>query len=79
MEEGFPRETMLFQCRFSPHSIHEVKFLPAYVSKVGHPEVVSPDQKEGSAIISLMKELCLELGTELAVKDQAAEVLLKGG
>jgi len=79
MEEGFPRETMLFQCRFSPHSIHEVKFLPAYVSNEGHPEVVSPDQEEGSAIISLMKELCSELGTELAVKNQAAEVILKGG
>lgn len=29
LEEGFPRETMLFQCTFSRHKLHDVKFLPA--------------------------------------------------
>ncbi len=77
LEEGFPRETMLFQCRISRHKIHEVKFLPAYVSKQGQPEVVSPEQGEGLEIVSLMRKLCLRFETKLVVRKQAGEVLLK--
>ena len=79
LEEGFPRETMLFQCRISPHKIHEAKFLPAFVSKEGQPEVVSPDQGEGLKIFSLMKRLCSELGTELLFQPQTVEVILSKG
>jgi poly-gamma-glutamate synthesis protein (capsule biosynthesis protein) len=77
LEEGFPRETMLFQCRISPHRIHEAMFLPAYVSKQGQPEVVSPEQGEGLEIVSLMRKLCLRFGMKLVVQKQAGEVLLK--
>lgn len=77
LEEGFPRETMLFQCRISRHKIHEVNFLPVYVSKQGQPEVVSPEQGEGLKIVSLMRKLCLRFGTKLVVRNQAGEVLLK--
>ncbi|MCJ7596705.1 MAG: CapA family protein [Desulfobacterales bacterium] len=78
LEEGFPRETMLFQCRISRHKIHEVKFLPAYVSKQGQPEVVSPEQGQGLEIVSLMRRLCSPFGTRLVVQKQAEEVILKG-
>jgi poly-gamma-glutamate synthesis protein (capsule biosynthesis protein) len=77
LEEGFPRETMLFQCRISRHKIHEIKFLPAYVSEHGQPEVVSPEQGEGLEIVSLMRKLCLPFGTKLAVRNQTGEVFLK--
>lgn len=78
LEEGFPRETMLFQCLISRHKIHEVKFLPAYVSKQGRPEVVSPEQGHGLEIVSLMKKLCSKFGTRVVTQKQAEEVILKG-
>ena len=78
VREGFPRETMLFQCRFSPHTIHEAKFLPVFISDGGQPEVVSPDQGRGAEIISLMRKLCSQLGTKFVIKNQAAELILEG-
>ena len=78
LEEGFPRETMLFQCQISRHNVHEVKFLPAYVSKQGQPEVVSPEQGQGLEIVSLMRKLCSRFGTKLVTQKQVEEVILKG-
>jgi poly-gamma-glutamate capsule biosynthesis protein CapA/YwtB (metallophosphatase superfamily) len=77
-EEGFPRETMLFQCRISPHRVHEARFLPVFISeKKGQPEVLPPEEGKGLEITSLMKELCSELGTKFTVKGGAAEIVLK--
>ena len=78
LEEGFPRETMLFQCTFSPHKVHDVKFLPAYVSRQGRPEVVSPEQGHGLEIVSLMRKLCSRFGTKLVTQKHVEEVILKG-
>jgi poly-gamma-glutamate capsule biosynthesis protein CapA/YwtB (metallophosphatase superfamily) len=78
LEEGFPRETMLFQCRISRHKVHEAKFLPAYVSKQGQPEVVSPEQGQGLEIVSLMRKLCSRFGTKLVTQKQVEAVILKG-
>lgn len=78
LEEGFPRETMLFQCRFSRHRVHEMAFLPAYVSGEGHPEVVSPDQGQGQEIVSLMRRLCAPVGTRLILQKKDEKVILKG-
>ena len=78
LEEGFPPETMLFQCLFSRHKVHEVKFLPVYVSKQGQPEAVSPEHGHGLQIVSLMKKLCSRFGTKLVTQKQAEAVILKG-
>jgi poly-gamma-glutamate synthesis protein (capsule biosynthesis protein) len=78
LEEGFPRETMLFQCTFSPHKIHDVTFLPAYVSRQGRPEVVSHEQGRGLEIVSLMRKLCSQFGTKLVTQKNVEEVILKG-
>jgi poly-gamma-glutamate capsule biosynthesis protein CapA/YwtB (metallophosphatase superfamily) len=78
LEEGFPRETMLFQCQVSRHKVHEAKFLPAYVSRQGRPEVVSPDLEQGVKIVSLMRKLCARFGTKLITQKQVEEVILKG-
>lgn len=76
-KEGFPKETMLFQCRISPHRIHEAKFLPAFISKKGQPEILSPDDPKGSEIVALMKKLCSDLGTKLVVQKQTGEINFK--
>ena len=76
-EEGFPRETMLFQCRISPHRVHEVRFLPALIGENGQTEVLAPDKGKGLKIVTLMKTLCAEQGTKLTVKDGAAEIVFK--
>ncbi len=78
LEEGFPRETMLFQCRISRHKIHEVKCLPAYVSNQGQPEIVSHEEGHGQEIVSLMKKLCSRFGTKLVPQKDLEEVFLKG-
>jgi poly-gamma-glutamate capsule biosynthesis protein CapA/YwtB (metallophosphatase superfamily) len=78
LEEGFPRETMIFQCWISRHKVHEVKFLPAYVSKQGQPEVVSPNRGEGVKIVSLMRKLCSRFGTKLVTQKQVEGIILKG-
>ncbi len=76
-EEGFPRETMLFQCRISPHRVHEARFLPVFISPdKGQPEVLPPEAGKGLEIVSLMRELCSEFGTKLKIKDGAAEIVL---
>ena len=78
LEEGFPQETMLFQCRISRHKVHEVQFLPVYISRQGQPEVVSPEEGHGVEIVSLMKKLCSRFGTMLVSRKGVAEVILKG-
>jgi poly-gamma-glutamate capsule biosynthesis protein CapA/YwtB (metallophosphatase superfamily) len=77
-EEGFPRETMLFQCRISPHHVEEASFLPAFISpKKGQPEVLLPNEGKGLEIVSLMRELSSEFGTKLTIKGGAVEIALK--
>jgi poly-gamma-glutamate capsule biosynthesis protein CapA/YwtB (metallophosphatase superfamily) len=77
-EEGFPRETMLFQCRISPHRVHEAAFFTGFLSEEGQPEILSPEQGKGSEIVSLMKKLCSEFGTTLTTRRQTGEVIFKG-
>jgi poly-gamma-glutamate capsule biosynthesis protein CapA/YwtB (metallophosphatase superfamily) len=74
---GFPRETMLFQCRISPHRVHEAKFFPAFISAEQQPEVLSPEEGKGLEIVSLTKKLCSEFGTKLVVQRQTGEVIFK--
>jgi len=76
-KEGFPRETMLFQCRISRHKVHEAGFLPAFISKEGQPEILSPDDRKGLEIVSLMRKLCADLGTKLIVHKQTGEIIFK--
>jgi poly-gamma-glutamate synthesis protein (capsule biosynthesis protein) len=76
-EEGFPRETMLFRCRISPHRVHEVTFFPAFISEESQPEIVSPEEGKGLEIVSLMRNLCSEFGTKWVVQHQTGEVILK--
>jgi poly-gamma-glutamate synthesis protein (capsule biosynthesis protein) len=75
-EEGFPRETILFQCRISPHRVHEVSVLPAFIGENGQTEVLTPGIGRGLKIITLMKKLCAEQGTSLVIRDGAAAVVL---
>jgi poly-gamma-glutamate capsule biosynthesis protein CapA/YwtB (metallophosphatase superfamily) len=77
-EEGFPRETMLFQCRISPDRVHEAKFFPSFLSEEGQPEIISPEEGKGAEIVSLMKKLCSEFGTTLAIRRQTGGVIFKG-
>lgn len=77
MEEGFPRETMLFQCLLSRHKVHEVKFIPVYISDKGQPEVVSPDKGQGAKIVSLMEKLCAKYAVDLSVQRESGEVICK--
>jgi poly-gamma-glutamate capsule biosynthesis protein CapA/YwtB (metallophosphatase superfamily) len=76
-EEGFPRETMLFQCRISPHRVQQVRFLPAFIGANGQTEVMDPEKGRGLKIIALMKTLCAEQGTKLTIEDGAAQIALK--
>ncbi len=78
LEEGFPRETMIFQCTISRHKVHAVGFLPTYISRQGQPDVVSPGQGHGQEIVSLMKKLCSRFGTKLVPQKDLEEVFLKG-
>ena len=75
---GFPRETMLFQCKISPHKIHETRFWPALVSREEPAEVLPIDRGKGAEIVSLMRKLCLQLGTTLTQKKEDG-VVLEGG
>jgi poly-gamma-glutamate synthesis protein (capsule biosynthesis protein) len=77
MEEGFPRETMLLQCRISRHRVHEVKFFPAFISRESQPEIVSPAIGKGLEIVTLMTKLCGEVGTKLVVNNDTGEVIFK--
>lgn len=77
MEEGFPRETMLLQCRISRHRVHEVKFLPAFISREGQPEIVSPESDKGLEIVTLMTKLSGEVKTKLVVNHKTGEVIFK--
>jgi len=77
LEEGFPRETMLFQCRFSTHKVHEATFLPAYISRPGRPEVVSPVEGQGAKIVSLMTRLCAPFGATISVDKKSGDVIVK--
>jgi poly-gamma-glutamate synthesis protein (capsule biosynthesis protein) len=78
LEEGFPRETMIFQCTISRHRVHAVGFLPTYISVRGQPEVVSREEGHGDEIVTLMKNLCSRFGTRLVCRKGAEDVLLKG-
>jgi poly-gamma-glutamate synthesis protein (capsule biosynthesis protein) len=79
LEEGFPRETMLFQCRFSRHKVHEMSFLPAYTSRQNRPEVVSPESAEGRKVVSIMERICPPFGTKPVVGKDGENVILKKG
>lgn len=75
LEEDFPRESMLFQCVFSKHKIHDIKFLPSYMSPVNQPEVFSPDEGQGLKVMVLMKRLCADYGVTLQVRPGTGEVV----
>lgn len=75
LEEDFPRESMLFQCVFSKHKIHEFKFLPSYMSKANQPKVVSPEDELGLKVVALMQKLCAKYRVSLEVKDGTGEVV----
>lgn len=77
LEEGFPRETMMFQCQFSRHKVHEASFLPAYTSRQNQPEVVSPDHGDGMKVVSIMERICSGFGTKLVVQKGKETVIFK--
>ncbi|MCL2669978.1 MAG: CapA family protein [Syntrophaceae bacterium] len=77
LEEGFPRETMMFQCRFSRHKVHEMGFLPVYTSRLNRPEVVSPGSAEGRKVVAIMEKICPRFGTKPVVKSGSGFVTLK--
>jgi len=77
-EEGFPRESMLLQCRISRHKVHELAFLPVYISDENRPEVVSPSSEDGQKVIAVMQKVCKPFGTEMVVTKGSEKVLLKG-
>ena len=79
LEEGFPRETMLFQCRFTRHKVHEMSFLPVYTSRQNRPEVVSPESAEGRKVVSIMEKICPPFGTKPVVGKNEESVILKKG
>jgi poly-gamma-glutamate synthesis protein (capsule biosynthesis protein) len=75
LEEDFPRESMLFQCVFSKHKIHEFKFLPSYMNKANQPEVLLPEQEDGRKVVALMRKLCAKYGVALTVRVETGEVV----
>jgi poly-gamma-glutamate synthesis protein (capsule biosynthesis protein) len=79
LEEGFPRETMLFQCRFTRHKVHELSFLPVHTSRENRPEVVSPESAEGQKVVSILEKICPRFGTKPVVQKGSESVLLKKG
>ncbi|MCL4487447.1 MAG: CapA family protein [Chloroflexi bacterium] len=76
LEEDFPRESMLFQCVFSRHKIHQFKFLPSFMSKQNEPEVFHPEKGRGPRVVALMSKLCAKYGVALQVKSETGEVVL---
>lgn len=79
LEEGFPRETMMFQCRFTRHKVHELGFLPVYTSRLNMPEVVSPASEAGKKVVAIMEKICPRFGTKPVVAAGAETVILKKG
>lgn len=77
LEEDFPRESMLFQCVFSKHKIHEFKFLPSFMSKENEPEVFHPEEGQGPRVVTLMRKLCAKYGVALEVKAETGLVICK--
>ncbi len=75
LEEDFLRESMLFQCVFSKHKIHAVKFLPSYMSPANQPQVFSPEEGQGLKVVALMRKLCARYGVALSVKAGTGEVI----
>ena len=77
-EEGFPRESMILQCKIAPHKINEIGFLPVYITDDNRPEVVSPCSANGKHIVALMQKLCKEYGSQVITHACDEAVLLKG-
>ena len=77
LEEGFPRETMMFQCRFTRHKVHEIGFLPVYTTRLNMPEVVSPESADGRKVLAIMEKICPRFGTKPLVKAGSERVALK--
>lgn len=69
---------MLLQCLISRHKVHELAFLPVYISDENRPEVVSPSSEDGQKVIAVMQKVCKPFGTEMVVTKGSEKVLLKG-
>jgi hypothetical protein len=76
MDEGLPKETMIFQCTISPHEIVSARFWPAIISKQGQPEVLPLEDDRGRKIAALMRALCQKFGTGLSAGDHGVEIIL---
>jgi len=77
LEEGFPRESMMFQCRFTRHKVHEMGFLPVYTSRLNQPKVVFPESDDGRKVVTIMEKICPRFGTKPIVKQGSEFVVLK--